>query len=286
MLSATLPNTGEGALKAREDMKALGTNAENNLLQPVPGFFKTFAIGCSRSQVSVDMFLFGTQYLDVSTLVSSVRFTGGSLYYYPGFTAARPEDAIKFASEFAHFMTRPLALEAVFRVRATKGLRAEAFHGSFFIRSSDLLALPTVSPDNSYALQFTIDENLSVPIACFQSALLYTASFGERRIRIITLALPVTSDLGEIYRNIDQCALATLLGKMAVERALTSKLEDARDALINKCVDILGVYKANFTSSGQNPQLIASDNLKFLPLFVLSLLKHVRLTIDNFILSL
>lgn len=65
--------------------------------------------------------------------------------------------------------------------------------------------------------------------------------------------------------------------KIAVERSLSSKLEDARDALTNKMIDILGVYKSTLTSSqsGASPQLQICDNLKLLPLLSLGLLKHV-----------
>lgn len=57
-----------------------------------------------------------------------------------------------------------------------------------------------------------------------------------------------------------------------------SRLEDGRDALTNKVVDILGVYKTALTGSGtgNTPQLFAPDNLKLLPLLALGLLKHVR----------
>lgn len=36
--------------------------------------------------------------------------------------------------------------EAVMRVRCSRGLRVSSFHGPFFVRSSDLLALPQVGP--------------------------------------------------------------------------------------------------------------------------------------------
>jgi protein transport protein SEC24 len=83
--------------------------------------------------------------------------------------------------------------------------------------------------------------------------------------------------MSEVFSSVDQIALATLLANKAVERSLSHKLEDARDALINKLVDILGVYKATMTSagSGASPQLVISENMKFLPLLVLGLLKHV-----------
>lgn len=68
MLSASLPSVGAGALKNREDPKVLGTSKESALLQAASPFYKTFAIECSRAQVSVDMFLFSSGYQDVATL--------------------------------------------------------------------------------------------------------------------------------------------------------------------------------------------------------------------------
>ncbi|KAI3644225.1 hypothetical protein MP228_010389 [Amoeboaphelidium protococcarum] len=277
MLQSAMPSVGPGAVSPREDPKMLGTSAENTLLQQSISFYKTFAVECSRLQVSVDMFLFGNQYLDLVTLSSAVRYTAGTVYYYPGFNSSRMEDTVKFTSEMQHFLSRPMGLEAVLRVRASKGIRIDAFHGNFFTRSSDLLSLPTVSPDNSFGFQLTIEENLNYEFACIQTALLYTTDFSERRIRIITTSFPVVNDMAELFKNVDQMAMMNLLGKMAVERAVTAKLEDARDALINKCVDVLKVYKTSFSSAGQNPQLLACENLKLIPLMTLGLIKNKAL---------
>lgn len=67
-LSASLPSLGPGALKNRDDRKLLGTAKESTLLQPASSFYKTFAIDCSRAQVSVDMFLFSSAYTDIASL--------------------------------------------------------------------------------------------------------------------------------------------------------------------------------------------------------------------------
>ncbi|KAI8911333.1 Sec23/Sec24 trunk domain-containing protein, partial [Powellomyces hirtus] len=274
ILQSSLPNQSEGALKPRDDPKLLGTPKEISLLQPQSGFYKNMAVSCSPTQVSMDVFLFSSQYADVATLSGCAKFTGGSVYYYPGFNAGRSEDAMKFAHEFSHFLSRPIGLEAVMRVRASKGIRMTSFHGNFFLRSTDLLSLPNVSPDNSYAVEMALTENLTTSLACFQTALLHTSSTGERRIRVITLAVPVTNNLADVFSATDQFALASLLSKKAIERALSSKIEDARDALMYKLDDILGAYKSAFTSSGQAVQLLVPDNLKLLPLFVLGLLKN------------
>ena len=65
---------------------------------------------------------------------------------------------------------------------------------------------------------------------------------------------------------------------LAIERGLTSKLEDARDAVVNKTIDILGVYKSQVLGLGKgssSPQLTVPDHLKLLPLLALALIKNV-----------
>lgn len=150
------------------------------------------------------------------------------------------------------------------------------------------------------------EDPINMPFVVFQTGVLHTTSSGERRIRVITLALPTTSSIADLYATSDQVAIATLLANKAVERSMQAKLEDARDAVTNKIVDILGsqylfflcvcirlgfvrsdgffvfcfyivAYKATMTAAGSGPtaQLLISENLKMLPLLLLGLLKHV-----------
>ncbi|KAF8220019.1 CPII coat sec24 protein [Tricholoma matsutake] len=277
VLSATLPGFGAGALKNREDAKALGTAKESGLLQAATPFYKTFAIECSRAHVSVDMFLFSAAYQDVATLAALPHYTSGQTYYYPAFNAARAEDALKFAHEFGEVLAMPIMLEAVMRVRASRGLRMASFHGNFFVRSTDLLAMPAVPQDQGYAIEIQIEETITSPFVVLQTAVLHTTCYGERRIRVVTLALPTTTNLSEVFASADQVAIATLLANKAVERSLTHKLDDAREYVYQKLVDILVAYKASMTSggAGASAQLAVADNLKMLPVLVLALLKNV-----------
>ncbi|EPQ25914.1 uncharacterized protein PFL1_06588 [Pseudozyma flocculosa PF-1] len=277
VLTASLPSVGPGALKNREDAKLLGTSKESTLLSAASSFYKTFPIDCSRSQVSVDMFLFAPSYTDVATLSCLPRYTGGQTYFYPAFHAGRSEDAVKFSHEFAEVLASPICFEAVLRLRATKGIRANAFHGNFFVRSTDLLALPAVPLDQNYAIECEIEETINAPFVVFQSVVLHSTSYGERRIRVINLALPTTSSMSELYASADQVSIATLLADKAVERSIHARLEDARDAVFNKLVDIFSTYKSTMTSagSGASPQLSIANNMALLPLLLLGLLKHV-----------
>ncbi|XP_037791630.1 protein transport protein Sec24A-like, partial [Penaeus monodon] len=116
-----------------------------------------------------------------------------------------------------------------------------------------------------------IEEPLhSIRTACFQAALLYTSSRGERRIRVHTLCLPVTPNIHEVVTSGDQQAVIGLLAKMAVDRSLTSSLSDARDALVNACVDALTAFKMGLSNPAHGA-LEVCPNLSLLPLFTLAL---------------
>ncbi|KAF2402266.1 COPII component protein [Trichodelitschia bisporula] len=278
VLSATLPNIGYGKLEMREDKKVLGTSKESSLLQPANSFYKSFAVDCSKQQVSIDMFLFSSQYQDVATLSNLPRYTGGQTYFYPGWNAARSEDAIKFAKEFSSYLSAEIGLEAVLRVRATTGLRMNAFYGNFFNRSSDLCAFPAFPRDQSFVVEVAIDETIVKPHVCLQTAVLHTTCNGERRIRVMTLALPTTETLSSVYASADQLAITTYFSHKAVERSLGSGLEAARDALQSKVVEIMQTYRkelAGGNMGGGGLQLPA--NLRGLPVLFLGLMKNVGL---------
>ncbi|KAL2151552.1 hypothetical protein VTH82DRAFT_6650 [Thermothelomyces myriococcoides] len=277
VLSASLPNVGYGKLEMREDKKLLGTSKESSLLQTANSFYKSFAVECSKNQVSVDMFLFSSQYQDVASLSNLPRYTGGQTWFYPGWNAGRPEDAIKFASEFSDYLSSEIGLEAVLRVRATTGLRMSTFYGNFFNRSSDLCAFPAFPRDQCYVVEVAIDENLTKNVVCLQTAVLHTTCNGERRIRVLTLALPTTSNLADVYASADQCAITTYYSHKAVERALSYGLDSARDMLQSKITEFLQTFRKELAGGSMGGGLQFPSNLRGLPALFLGLIKHVGL---------
>lgn len=276
VLSASLPNVGHGALTPREDKKLLGTSKENALLQTQNSFYKSFAVECSKTQVSIDMFLFSSQYQDVASLSNLPRYTGGQTYFYPAWNAARTEDAVKFATEFSDYLSAEIGLEAVLRVRTTTGLRPSAFYGNFFNRSSDLCAFPAMPRDQAYVVEIAIDESITKAFACLQVGVLHTTCNGERRIRVMTLSIPTTQNLAEVYASADQQAITAYFSHKAVERALSSGLDAARDAVQAKMVELLQTYKKELgggNMGGGGLQFPA--NMRGLPMLFLGLMKNV-----------
>ncbi|KAM4748180.1 protein transport protein Sec24A [Rhinophrynus dorsalis] len=270
-----LPSLGAGALKPREEPNQKSTAKEIHNLTPATDFYKKLALDCSGQQIAVDLFLLGGRYSDLASLGCISRYSAGSVYYYRAYHHQHnPVQVEKLQKELKRYLTRKIGFEAVMRIRCTKGLSIHTFHGNFFVRSTDLLSLPNVNPDAGYAVQMSVEENLTdTPVVSFQSALLYTSSKGERRIRVHTMCLPVVSALSDVYAGADVQAVTGLLANMAVDRSITSSLSDARDALVNAAIDSLSAYRSSVLTV-QQPGLMAPQSLRLFPLFVLALLKQ------------
>ncbi|KAF4526569.1 hypothetical protein B566_EDAN009585 [Ephemera danica] len=271
VFQVSLPSSGPGSLQSRGPGNAKDSSP---LLNPATDFYKRLALDCSGQQIAVDLFLLNSQYADLATLSGISRFSGGCVHHFPDFNGAVALHKESLERSFRRYLTRKIGFEAVMRVRCTRGLAIHTFHGNFFVRSTDLLSLPNVNPDAGFGMQLSIEESLSdVQNVCFQAALLYTSSKGERRIRVHTLCLPIAANVSDVLNGADQQCIVGLLAKMAADRSQLSSLSDARDAFINVAVDVLSTYRVT-QSTGPSSGLLAPHSLRLLPLYIVALLKH------------
>ena len=289
VFQSILPNLGDGALRPRENPSFMGTANEIKLIRPEVSWYKDTAIEFSRQQISVDMFLFPYQYMDVAALADLPKFSAGSLHTYVGFSPQK--DGPKFEGELHKVLTQTTAFESVMRIRCTKGMRITNFYGNFFIRGTDLLALPNCNSDSVFGFDLVHDEqNMAGNVVTIQAALLYTSSDGERRIRVMTQALPVTSLSSEVVASVDTETVCTLMSKQALDMSLKSSLDNARMKLQQTCVEMIRASKGGDkrTVSGYSvpppngggpgadgEEKPIPDNLKLLPLYVLAMMKNV-----------
>lgn len=278
--TATLPNIGEGKLTLRDEASHSGKPKESQmLLSNADKFYKSFAVECNSAQVTVDLFLTSAKYQDVASLANLPRFTAGQTHFYPAWSCAKAEDVTKLSREVSEHLSMDIALEAVLRVRGSTGIRMSSFYGNFFNRSSDLCSFPTFPRDQSYCIEMSIEETIHKSVVYFQAAVLHSTCFGERRIRVMNLAIPTSTKLDDIFASADQLAVANYFTHRSVEKAFSSSLPDARDYLVKSIVDILNVYKKELVAgnvSGSSP-LQLSTNLRMLPLLLFSLTKHLAL---------
>jgi protein transport protein SEC24 len=283
VLSASRPTMGIAKLKDRDDAYALFTDREARLLTPEEGQYKRIAVDFVRAQVSVDLFLTPPSgaYVDVASLSCLSKYTGGECLYLSAFEATR--DGARLARALHRSLSRETGFEAVFRLRASNGVRCSRFHGRFFTRSSDLLAQPNVDADKTYVVELNFEEaQLTNRYLCAQSALLYTSSRGERRIRVHTVVAPVTSAPNELYRSADVNVVVSLLARALFEQCTTQKPDAVRRMVIDQVVDILAKYRQLLSSPGSvtSSQLVLPDALRCLPLYALGIVRSALLSRD------
>ncbi|OIV91078.1 hypothetical protein TanjilG_17038 [Lupinus angustifolius] len=278
----TLPSLGVGRLKLRgDDSRIYGTDKEHVLRLAEDPFYKQMAAEFSKYQISVDVYAFSDKYTDIASLGTLAKYTAGQVYYYPAFQSIIHGE--KLRSELRRDLTRETAWEAVMRIRCATGVRLTTYHGNYMLRSTDLLALPAVDCDKAFAMQLSLDEALlTTQTMYFQVVLLYTASCGERRIRIHSAAVPVVTDLGEMYRLADTGAIASLFSRIAIEKALSHKLEEARGGVQLRIVKALREYRnLHAVQHRLANRMIYPDSLKFLPLYGLALCRSKPLRVGH-----
>jgi len=276
LVQAAPASLGTGAARGpRDSLSYMNTDKESLMRNPEDPFFKRFAAECSRVQITVDCFVgSGSAPTDLAAIAAVARFTCGEVQHYPNFLASR--DGVKFAAELSRSLVRETAWEAVIRIRCSRGMKVSSFHGHFFNRSTDLLALPTCDPDKTFAVQLALEEAvLTGPAAYVQCALLYTNSDGERRIRVHTLAVPVVTELDEMYRGVDGAAAATLLAKLIVEKTLTSRLEESRQVVsqrLSAALKEFRILQANALRTAPN-RIAFPEAMRYVMLWGLGLIK-------------
>ncbi|CAF4625685.1 unnamed protein product, partial [Rotaria socialis] len=276
VVQTRIPNVNPGALceQIAKEPKSIG---------PTSDFYKKLSLDYASQQIACDLFLLNSHYIDLATLSGVSKYSGGEVKYYPSYHSVQtPYEVERFENDLRRYLQRKIGFEAVMRLRSAPGaLAIQTFHGNGFVRSVDLLVLPNINPDAAYGMQVAIEDSLAqYTSVTFQIALLYTSSKGERRIRVHTLSLPVSANLNDICANADQEAVVSLIAKMAADRASTSSLHEAREALTNVACDVI---KATMPSNAANRgfSLAVPNSLRLLPLYMLSMIKSTAFRVGS-----
>ncbi|KAG4984620.1 hypothetical protein JHK87_029369 [Glycine soja] len=258
VFQSVLPSIGIGALSAREAEGrtniSAGEKEAHKLLQPADKAFKELAVEFAEYQVCVDVFVTTQTYVDIASISVIPRTTGGQVYYYYPFSAL--SDTAKLYNDLRWNITRPQGFEAVMRVRCSQGIQVQEYYGNFCKR------IPT---------------DVDLP-GC---ALLYTTVYGQRRIRVITLSLPVTSMLSNLFRAADLDTQFCCFLKQAASEIPSKPLPLVREQVTNLCINALFSYRKFCATVSSSGQLILPEALKLLPLYTLALTKSTGLRTEG-----
>lgn len=195
---------------------------------------------------------------------------------------------MKFSNELYHSLTRKTAWEAVFRIRVSTGFIQVGCHGNVQIKAktTDLVLCPSVDSDRviSYEIErqdSSIAGNGEDPNRAarrdtshlyIQSALLFSTSEGERRIRVHNMAVPLTNMRHLPFEHLDVTATINHFTRMALSRLTTN-------VNFTVCRGTIEMHLTNLIRSYLNSQSSLSrgqplpDNMQYLIMYTLGLLK-------------
>jgi len=256
---------------------------------PKGGSLGYIAEEMADAQVAVDLFSFSSKVHEGLRVLPNT--TGGSVLAYPpdfgsgglgghgGGGGGGGGDGRRLHRDLVRVLTREQGFEALLRVRASAGLEVEMYRGSFMVRTEQDVDLPAVDADKSLVAYIKHKDRLKEgEEVAFQCALLYTTSRGgQRRIRVHTLSLPVTSVMGNVFRGADLEAQMHSIVRGVVLGADRKMLEDpkrVKGAVTDACVSVLYAYRKYCATSSSTGQLILPEALKLMPLATLGFCKR------------
>lgn len=116
--------------------KAGNSADRTDLVNATNPYFANTASELAHSQITCDLFIFSHgsrnqqsgSYKNLANLADLAKFSSGSLYYYPEYSARC--HGMKFSNELYHCLTRRVAWEAVFRIRTSTGFNQIASYGN------------------------------------------------------------------------------------------------------------------------------------------------------------
>lgn len=213
---SALPTWGPGRLFRRDNGTAAPNNdAEKKLFTTEHPSWKKCGEKMVQSGVGVDFFVATAAggYLDLATVGHVSATSGGEMFYYPNFHA--PRDSLQLSKEIRHTVTRDTGYQALMKVRCSNGLQISSYHGNFVQHTFGAdLEFGTIDADKAIGVMFSYDGKLDSKLdAHFQSALLYTTSSGERRVRCHNIVASVSEGGREGMRFVDQDAIVNLIAK-------------------------------------------------------------------------
>lgn len=190
-------------------------------------------------------------------------------------------------------MSRKHAWEAVFRIRLSHGFTQTGSYGNMQVKAktADLVLCPTIDQDRVFAYEFEFGsgdagkeasgrlQRISKRFLFVQSALLYSTSEGERRIRCHSVAIPLTTQMQEAHEYLDINATACLLMRKAISRMLRMQQIDSGKQVIEAHINNLARSYMRGQRVLRNDSNEYSENMQYLLMYCLGALKSQLISV-------
>jgi protein transport protein SEC24 len=262
---SNIPNTGQGLLKGR-DRSVSADTIDKNLLNPQHEYYSKLATACVKHAISVDMFVGTSQYVDITTLATATKTTGGQIYYYPNFTVTYQEQLYR---ELYRTMIKEGGFDALMRLRCGQGIVIKTEHGNAYKDNDTEISVASISADSCFLFELGYDDSLKDERgAIFQLAIVYTTANGERYLRVHTLCVPVTTAPQRIFKGADVDTILNFLIRQSLLDVVKETPDQVRKKFVQKIGKMFAMYKKHCAPTHNQP-LVLPESLSLLPIYSL-----------------
>lgn len=252
-LSIKGPPTGQ-------DKKMFMVPTTNKVMEITPDMHQNF--------ISCNLFIFSNSYKNCITISELARYLSGDVHYLP----EGPDRNHKFYYEFKNSLLREYTWETVFRLRVSQGWNVKKIYGNYSIKfSNDLLSVPNCDDSKALIYEIELDDEIArFSVFYLQTALLYTNSNGERRIRVVNYGVRLTDSVHEIEQYIDSQVLICSLLRVNLEKIYNkANITQIRDECLVKARMIYSQVTKNKNKDEGQPESMITFSLA-----MLGMLKH------------
>ncbi|KAF8310997.1 hypothetical protein DL93DRAFT_2169377 [Clavulina sp. PMI_390] len=274
--TSELANYGPQPLPRRDEVSIVGTDKERHLFTSQNEAWSMLGTEFAERGIGVTLFALPNQPCDLSTLGTLSSVTGGDIFYHPRYQP--PRDAPTLLSQLQQLFGRDTLYDIRIHTRVSSGLRVTGCYGSFVESVTEDLVIGSMDSEKSICINLAHDKQLDARKDVYlQCAVLYTSSIGQRRVRLLNLALGTASLAHNVYRFGDVHAVVTYFAKMAVHSTPSKGLMPIKEAFTDRCASLLLAYRRQCAASTLPTQLILPESLKLLPIYGLGILKDLSL---------
>ncbi|KDD74532.1 hypothetical protein H632_c1249p1, partial [Helicosporidium sp. ATCC 50920] len=132
--------------------------------------------------------------------------------------------------------------------------------------------LPALTEEDTVSATLAVRDKLQDKTqVSLQFALLYTSPAGQRRVRVLTAAYPVTAGKSSVYRGADMDAVLNHLARRLAAQLPGRAVGACRETAFQACVDTLVAYRQHAAKMSDPGQLLLPEAMQLLPLYALAL---------------
>lgn len=289
---STLPSWGPGGSRLKHN-KTVGRNPsaeiEKKLYSVDNEYYKLLAKDMIAQNVGLDVIAVSSTPVDVSNIGWLASATGGRIHKWADFVLDR--DGRALSAQIVSSIKSSMGYQGQLKLRCSNGLQVAQYYG-FPTSEGGIVGLtntsldpvvPILSEDQTFTILLEYDGNLKTSFDChLQAALLYTDTYGVRKVRVMNLVCAVCERLEDVFNFIDQDAVIAALVRDTLSFVGKELIAELRKSINGKLVEVYAQYRmmeerSHNQSRSLTNQLIFPDSLRHIPLFILALTKSKAL---------